>query len=307
LINIAATWLLVLVLEFGVAGAAFGTLMAEAIGLAIGLLMAGYVMRGALRLPRAVVLDRAKLVRMLLVNRDIMIRTAALITAFAFFTAQSARAGETILAANAVLNNLVLVSAYFLDGFATAAEQLCGRAVGARQPRAFRAAVRLSIGWGFALALTVGLIFMAAGTLLIALMTTSPEVRTAAGEFLLFAALAPIFGVFAYAFDGIFIGATWTRDMRNLMLVALALYLAAWWALQPLGNAGLWIAILVFLGARGGLQALLYPALMRATFPRTAPLTAPAAAPVALAAHTAQHDGSRAARSTDPDSTSRAC
>ncbi|HEX2216314.1 MAG TPA: MATE family efflux transporter [Xanthobacteraceae bacterium] len=307
LINIAATWLLVLVLELGVAGAAFGTLMAEAIGLAIGLLMAGYVMRGALRLPRAVVLDRAKLVRMLLVNRDIMIRTAALITAFAFFTAQSARAGETILAANAVLNNLVLVSAYFLDGFATAAEQLCGRAVGARQPRAFRAAVRLSIGWGFALALTVGLIFMAAGTLLIALMTTSPEVRTVAGEFLLFAALAPIFGVFAYAFDGIFIGATWTRDMRNLMLVALALYLAAWWALQPLGNAGLWIAILVFLGARGGLQALRYPALMRATFPRTAPLTAPAADPVALAAHTGQHDGSRAARSTDPDSTSRAC
>lgn len=267
LVNMAATALLVLVLERGVAGAALGTLIAEGVGLACGLLLAAYVMRGAVRLPRAVVLDRAKLVRMIAVNRDIMIRTAALITAFTFFTAQSARAGDTVLAANAVLHNLVLVSAYFLDGFATAAEQLCGRAVGARDPRAFARAVRLSIGWGFVLALVVSAVILVAGPLLIALMTASPEVRVTAERFLVFAAVAPVAGVFAYAYDGIFIGATWTRDMRNLMLASLALYFVAWWLTEPLGNTGLWLSILVFLAARGGLQALRYPALVRQTFP----------------------------------------
>ena len=93
--------------------------------------------------------DRERLMRMFVVNRDIMIRTAALIAAWAFFTAQGARAGDVVLAANSVLHNLILVGAFFLDGFATAAEQLCGRAVGARDERAFRRAVRLALGWGF--------------------------------------------------------------------------------------------------------------------------------------------------------------
>jgi multidrug resistance protein, MATE family len=98
------------------------------------------------------------------------------------------------------------------------------------------------------------------------LMTASPEVRATAAQFLIFAVMAPLAGVLAYAFDGIYVGATWTRDMRNLMLISLALYFAAWWTLQPFGNAGLWGAILVFLGGRGLLQALRYPGLLRATF-----------------------------------------
>jgi MATE family multidrug resistance protein len=266
LVNLVATSVLVLVLGLGVAGAALGTVIAEAVGLVAGLCIAAYLARGAAWPAWATVLDRAKLLRMVVINRDIMIRTAALIAGFAFFTAQSARAGDTVLAANAVLHNLVMVAAYFLDGFATAAEQLCGRSVGARDRFAFRSAVRLAIGWGFLLAVIVAAVFALAGDGLIALMTVSPEVRAVAHQFLIFAALAPIAGVFAYAYDGIFIGATWTRDMRNLMLASLGLYLAAWWALQPLGNTGLWIALLIFLGARGSLQALRYPALLRRTF-----------------------------------------
>jgi MATE family multidrug resistance protein len=204
--------------------------------------------------------------RMLAVNRDIMIRTAALIAAFLFFSAQSARAGDTILAANAVLNNLVLVASYFLDGFATASEQLCGRAIGARDPRAFTRAVRLSLAWGAVVALAISALMVTAGPHLVALMTASPEVQATAAQFLFFAALAPILGVGAYTFDGIFIGATWTREMRNLMLLALALYLASWYASAAWGNAGLWLAFLVFLGARGALQALRYPTLFRTTF-----------------------------------------
>ena len=103
-------------------------------------------------------------------------------------------------------------------------------------------------------------------------MTASPDVRLAARDYLIYAALASVIGVFAFAYDGIYVGATWTRDMRNLMIVALALYLAAWWLLRPYGNAGLWIAILIYFGARGALQAMRYPALARSTFkPATAP------------------------------------
>jgi MATE family, multidrug efflux pump len=266
LVNLAATALFVLVLEKGVAGAAAGTVVAEAAGLAAGLLLAWQLVRGAPRLAAAVALDGGKLVRMLAVNRDIMIRTAALIVAFTFFMAQGARAGDTILAANAVLYNLVLIGAFFLDGFATAAEQLCGRAVGARDPAAFRRAVALSVGWGFGFALAVAATFLGGGPHLIAVMTASPDVRTAAEQFLIFAVMAPLAGVLAYVFDGIYVGATWTRDMRNLMLASLALYFAAWWTLQPFGNAGLWGAILVFLGGRGLLQGLRYAGLLRATF-----------------------------------------
>ena len=266
LVNLAATALFVLVLEKGVAGAAAGTVVAEAAGLAAGLLLAWQLVRGAPRLAAAVALDGGKLVRMLAVNRDIMIRTAALIVAFTFFMAQGARAGDTILAANAVLYNLVLIGAFFLDGFATAAEQLCGRAVGARAPAAFRRAVALSIGWGFGFALAVAATFLGGGPHLIAVMTASPDVRTAAEQFLIFAVMAPLAGVLAYVFDGIYVGATWTRDMRNLMLASLALYFAAWWTLQPFGNAGLWGAILVFLGGRGLLQGLRYAGLLRTTF-----------------------------------------
>src|SRR6185437_8882231 len=110
---------------------------------------------GPLAVPRATLFDRAKLMRMLAVNRDIMIRTAALITAFLFFTAQGARAGDITLAANAVLNNFLLVSAFFLDGLANAAEQLCGRAFGARDRAAFSGATRLVVSWGFGFALAV--------------------------------------------------------------------------------------------------------------------------------------------------------
>jgi MATE family multidrug resistance protein len=203
---------------------------------------------------------------MLAINRDIMIRTAALITAFAFFTAQGARSGDTLLAVNAVLHNFTLIGSFFLDGFATAAEQLCGHSVGARDRPAFRRAVRLILGWGFAFGAGVSALLLAGGGALIDLMTTSPEVRDAARGFMLLAALAPVCGVMAYAYDGIYIGATWARDMRNLMLLALALYFAAWWALLPYGNAGLWLAILAFLLARGMLQALRYPALTRQAF-----------------------------------------
>jgi MATE family multidrug resistance protein len=263
-INMAAT--ILLVLNAGIAGAALAAVVAEAAGLVLGVLIARRLTYGKPAVPRAALLDRAKLMRMLTVNRDIMIRTAALISAFLFFTAQGARAGDVTLAANAVLNNFLLISAFFLDGLANAAEQLCGRAYGARDRAVFSSAVRLVILWGFGFALAVTAVFALLGPMLIDIMTASEDVRHSARDYLWFVVLAPMLGVFAFAYDGIFIGATWAREMRNLMVLSLLIFLAAWLALRSFGNAGLWGALLVHYAARGGLQALRYPALLNASF-----------------------------------------
>jgi MATE family multidrug resistance protein len=267
LINMAGTVLLVLMLDTGIAGAAIAAVVAEAAGLALGVLIARRLTNGQPPVPRAALLDRAKLLRMLSVNRDIMIRTASLIAVFLFFTAQGARSGDVTLAANAVLNNFLLISAFFLDGLANAAEQLCGRAYGARDRAAFSSAVRLVILWGAAFALAVAVIFAVFGPGLIDLMTASEDVRHSARAYLWFVALSPLLAVFAFGHDGIFIGATWAREMRNLMMLSLVIFLAAWLLLHSFGNAGLWGALLVHYAARGGLQALRYPAMLRASFP----------------------------------------
>jgi MATE family multidrug resistance protein len=266
LINVAATVLLVLVAHAGIAGAAIAAVIAEATGVLLGVLIAWRLMQGQLAIPRATLLDRSKLIRMLAVNRDIMIRTAALIAAFLFFTAQGARSGDVILAANAVLNNFLMISAFFLDGLANAAEQLCGRAYGAGDRAAFSGAVRLVILWGSGFALAVIAVFALFGPSLIDAMTSSADVRQQARDTLWFVVLSPILAVFAFAYDGIFIGATWARDMRNLMVLSMLIFFAAWFSLRSFGNAGLWGSLLVFYAARGGLQALRYPALLRNSF-----------------------------------------
>jgi MATE family multidrug resistance protein len=264
-INMAATVLLVLVLDAGIAGAAMAAVIAEAAGLVAGVLIARHL-AGGLAVPRAALLDRGKLMRMMSVNRDIMIRTASLIAVWLFFTAQGARAGDVTLAANAVLNNFLLISAFFLDGLANAAEQLCGRAYGAHDRTAFSGATRLVILWGFAFALAVTATYALFGPVLIDIITASTDVRHSARDYLWLVVLAPVLGVFAFAYDGIFIGATWARDMRNLMLLSLIIFIAAWLMLRSFGNTGLWGALLVHYVARGGLQALRYPALLKASF-----------------------------------------
>jgi MATE family multidrug resistance protein len=264
-VNMAATVALVLGLGAGIGGAAIAATLAEASGLAVGLFIARRL-AGGIAVPRAELFDRAGLMRMLLVNRDIMIRTAALIAAFLFFTAQGARAGDATLAANAVLNNFLLVSAFFLDGLANAAEQLCGQAYGAGDRSAFSGATRLVVQWGLAFAIVVAILFALFGATLIDVMTASEDVRRAARDYLIFVTFSPLLSVLAFAFDGVYIGATWARDMRNLMLASLAIFLGAWFALRSFGNTGLWAAQLAHYAARGGLQALRYPSLLKASF-----------------------------------------
>jgi MATE family multidrug resistance protein len=266
IINAAATVLLVLMLDFGIAGAAIASVGAETTGVLLGVLAAGRLTQWKLGLAPGSLFERTKLLRMLAVNRDIMIRTAALIAVWLFFAAQGARTGDLALAANSILNNFLLISSFLLDGLANAAQQLCGQAYGARDRSAFSGAVRLVIAWGFAFSFVVSAAFLMLGPSLIDTMTTSPDVRAIARAFLPFVLFAPLLGVFAFAFDGVYIGATWARDMRNLMVVSLAIFFLAWFGLRGFGNAGLWGALLFHYAARGGLQALRYPSLLRATF-----------------------------------------
>jgi len=204
--------------------------------------------------------------RMLVVNSDLMIRTLCLLAAFTFFTAQAAIAGDVILAANAILLQFLNISAYLLDGFAFATEALTGRAIGAFRHAAFRRAIYLSSVWAIGIAAVISLVYLAGGGLIIDMMTVSDDVRQSARIYLIWAVVAPVAGVSSFLLDGIFIGATRTRDMRNMMIVSLAVFFAARALLTPLyGNHGLWASMIVFFLIRAITLAIHFPALERAS------------------------------------------
>jgi MATE family multidrug resistance protein len=271
--NILFTTTLVLGFGFGIAGAAIGTSLAEIAGAGLGMLVLRRLGSNPLSATWQEVSRRAALMQYLAMNRDIMIRNVALILAFAVFSALGARAGDVTLAANAVLYNMFLIGGYFLDGFSTAAETLCGQSIGARDERSFRRAAHLSLGWSLGLGLVVSALLLIGGGLFIDFVSTNPDVRAYARDYLIFAALTPLIGAAAFVFDGIYTGATWTGAMRNLMLASLAAYGVVLLVAGTAGNTALWIALLVFLGMRGLGQAALYPRLTRRTFGGLAPAT----------------------------------
>lgn len=251
-INILLCFLLGLELGWGVAGVAWATVTGEFLAMLLGLAIVLNRFRKLERPSRRRILDLPAYRHMLSLNRDIMIRSFSLLAAFALFTRQGAQFGTVTLAANAVLMNFFLVAGYFLDGFATAAEQLTGRAIGAQAATPFRQAVRLTLIWGFGLAGIATLVLLTAGANLVALVTTSADVRHAADTYLPWAAFTALSGVLAFQMDGVFIGATWSRDMRNMMLLSFLAFSAALITLAPaFGNSGLWAALHVFLLVRG--------------------------------------------------------
>jgi MATE family multidrug resistance protein len=265
-LNIVLDLVFVLGLGWGVAGVAVATFLAEWAGLAVGL----WFCRDALRAPamrdRARVFDRGRLARMAAVNRDILIRTLLLQAMFVSFLFLAADFGDVTLAADQVLLQFLYVTAYALDGFAFAAESLVGQAVGARARAALRRGALLTGVWGLGAGAALAVAFAAAGPAIIDTMTTAEPVREAARAYLPWMVAAPLIGAAAWMLDGVFIGATRTRDMRDMMLLSAALYAAALAVLVPaFGNHGLWAALLVGFAARGVTLALRYPALERAT------------------------------------------
>jgi MATE family multidrug resistance protein len=251
LLNVALDLLFVLGLHWGVPGAAWASVIAEWSGALLGL----YLARRALR-AYAGTLDWTALRRwlnwrpLLAVNRDIFIRTLALQAVFFLITVQGARLGDATVAANALLLNGLLLTAHALDGLAHALEALCGYALGARDRNALRRTLIVAGGWSLLASLGFALFFLLAGHWFIRLQTNIEGVREAAFTYLPYLALMPLIAVWSYLLDGLFIGATRAREMRNAMLLALLLSLPLAWALQPLGNQGLWLAFLAFMGLR---------------------------------------------------------
>ncbi len=267
-LNVLVSIALVSGLGWGVAGVAISTVFAETVAAALGALIAMRELRrrGA-SVSWAETIDLAGLKRMIAVNADLMIRTLCLLFAFTFFTAKAAQSGDLVLAANAILLQFLNISAYLLDGFAFATEALTGRAIGAGDQAHFRRAIRLSSVWAAAVSVVVSVVYLAAGGPIIDAMAVNAEVRELARVYLPWAVVAPIAGVACFQLDGIFIGATRTRDMRNTMIVSLAVFLAAWAALTPLfGNHGLWAAMIAFFVIRAATLVIYYPALERDAF-----------------------------------------
>lgn len=245
-------------LGWGVPGAALGTVIAQAIAASagIGLLLRHYGGLAAVlgRIAPGDMLDAVALRRMFGLSRDLMIRSAALMGAYAWFAAQGSRMGDVALSANAVLLNLLMVIAYFLDGIAQAAEQLSGKAVGANWRPAFDQAYGLSFLWGLILTLTLGMAWYFSGPWIISLMTTNAAVQAEALHYLPIAALCTVTFMPAFVYDGILVGTTLNTTMRNGMVVSLLVFLAAALTLQPvLGNWGLWAALHCWFVARGAI------------------------------------------------------
>ncbi len=250
---------------FEVQGVGIAALVAEVIAAGAGLLLAWRELDARGASPSwASVLDVARFKTVVTASGDIMLRTACVLGAVMIFVAQGAKAGDATLAANAVLSSILMVSIYFLDGYAFAAETLVGQAVGARDRERFDRAVWLAT---LACAVTgiavAGSVFIF-GPLIIDGMTTHADVRGGARTFLIWAAISPLIGIWCFLLDGIFIGATRTRDMRNMMLISFAVYLVALAALVPwLGNHGLWAAYNLFFVARAFTLGSRYPSLRR--------------------------------------------
>ncbi len=265
--NIVLSITLGLWMGWGIAGIAIATVIGEVIAAIVGGLIAWRMLDRDVRPSRKRILDRPALKRLTALNGDIIIRSFALMFAFAFFTAQGARFGEVTLAANAVLMHFFLVSGYFLDGLAIASEQLAGRSVGAASRKSFVRSVRLTLGWNVSQAALLTAFFLIFGSWLIDMMTTLEPVRAEARVYLLWAALIPLAGVLAFIMDGVYIGATWAREMRQMMLLSLAAYLLVWFLTRDaMANHGLWLALHIFVAVRGITLLARLPVNIRRTF-----------------------------------------
>ncbi|GLK63251.1 MATE family efflux transporter [Paracoccus kondratievae] len=257
-LNILLDLWFVLGLGWGVPGVAGATLIAEWSGLALGLWFARHAIRAAVR--RSGLMARDRIEELVRVNGDILIRSVLLQGSFTTFMFMAAGRGDVTLAANQVLLQFLEIVAYGLDGFAFAAESLVGQAVGARRLDRLRQSVRVASGWGVAGAAILSLTFLLFGPAIIDLLTTSPEVRAEARHYLPWLIAAPVIGIASWMLDGVFIGATRTREMRNAMLVSVGVYAALVTLLPALfGNHGLWAALMGLNALRGVTMWRLYP------------------------------------------------
>ncbi len=268
--NVALDLLFVVVLGWGVEGVALGTAISEWLAAGVGLVLLVRILaaRGAVRPSRAILLQRDRLLALFGVSANLIVRSFFVQLPFFAFTVLGAGLGDRTLAANAVLLQLFFFMSFGLDALAHTAETLTGNAFGARDRATLRSATAYTLGWSLLVALAVSGFYALGGGALIDLLTTLPEVRASAREYLPWMVVAPLVAVGAFHLDGVFIGTTRTVELRNSMFVAVLCFIAtAWLTLDPLGNHGLWLAMTVFMIARTLLLAARYPRLERLAAP----------------------------------------
>jgi MATE family multidrug resistance protein len=253
LTNIVLDLVLVVLLGMKVDGVALASVVAEFAGFVLGLV---FVARELARHSGHWIVARLTTLRayaaFFAVNGNLFLRTMALMFAFAFITAQGARLGGLILAANAIIMNLQNLIAFALDGFAHAAEALVGKAIGENNRAALRKSVALALRWSLVVAAGFSVFFWIFGPMLIAILTDLSDLRAATARYLPWLIVSPLIAVWSYLYDGVFVGATLAKEMRNIMLIStFMIFVPAFFALQFLGNHGLWLSFMIFLAARG--------------------------------------------------------
>lgn len=274
-VNIVASLLFVLVLHWDIAGVALGTVVANYSGLALGIIF----LRRRFRLdnhlsPFNIHLSTIKdalhwqdMKRFFKVNGDIFLRTVCLSAVFTFITAASGRISDQVLAIDALLLQFFTLFSYIMDGFAYAGESLVGRYIGARQLRNLRSAVRLLLLWGLILTVFFTLLYALFSRQFLHIFTSDELLITAAKDYILWVLAIPVCGFAAFLFDGIFIGATASRTMRNAMFVATAAFFLLYFGLKALTtlhaplstymwNNILWLSFMIYLSLRGLLQGI---------------------------------------------------
>ena len=258
--NIILDFWFVLGLGLKVDGVALASVIAEYAGLAVAL---GFAVR-ALRAhsgqwPLAQLLKVRAYAAFFAINGNLLIRTMALMFAYGFLTARGARLGGVVLAANAVLMNLQHLTSFALDGFAHAAEALVGKAVGEQRRDVLEHSVRLALKWSLIFAAGFCIAYIVIGPVLIRTLTDLPAVRSTALQFLPWLVISPLISAWSFLYDGVYVGATRAREMRDLMLLStFGVFVPAWYLLQGLGNHGLWLAFTLFMASRGIGMHLVY-------------------------------------------------
>jgi MATE family multidrug resistance protein len=253
LTNIVLDLFFVLILGMTVDGVAAASVIAEFAGLLVGGAYAiRYLKKHSGHMLVSHLTTWKEYTAFFAVNAHLLVRTMALMFAFAFVTAAGARMGGLVLAANAVLMNLMHLMSFALDGFAHAAEALVGKAVGARNKNALRQAVRLTLRWSLYVSVAFSVFFFVGGEFLIRLLTDIPEVIDVTLIYLPWMSLMPMVAVWSYLYDGVFVGATRAREMRDIMLISTFLiFVPSWYVFRFLDNHGLWLALALFLASRG--------------------------------------------------------
>ncbi|MEB8433192.1 MATE family efflux transporter [Cocleimonas sp. KMM 6892] len=264
--NILLDLVFVVGFNMGVEGVAYATLIAEYLAAACGFFMLREPIKKALaRFSWKAILERQAITRLLSANSDIFIRTLCLVFSLSYFTAISTGMGEVVLAANAILLHLQSIMAYALDGFAHAAEALTGSAYGARNKKAYVRSVKMTSVWAFGFSVLISAIYLIFGEMILGFFTNIDEVLATATTYLPWMIIAPLVSIWSFQIDGIFIGASYTKEMRNAMLVSTLIFLVLLQFLVPQwGNHGLFLGLSLFMLIRALTLGFFYPRILKA-------------------------------------------